>query len=95
MARSKWKGFFFNDSLLKCFKEFTNKNLKKKKKFLVIQRNAVIHSKFLNTKVAVYNGKSFINIFIDSNKIGSKFGEFVFTRKRCIHKKKKKIKSKK
>ena len=87
MSRSKWKGFYCNENLLKCFNEFN-----KKKKFFIFQRNSIIDPIFLGTKVAIYNGKIFINIFIDENKIGYKFGEFAFTRKKCVHKKKNKKK---
>ena len=48
-----------------------------------------VTSEFLNKKVSIYNGKFFINVFIDKNKIGYKFGEFAYTRKLCIHKTKK------
>jgi len=87
MSRSIWKGSYCNENLLRCFKEFKNKN--KNKKFFTLQRNSVIAPCFLGTKVSVYNGKTFINVFIDKTKIGYKLGEFAFTRKKCIHKKKK------
>ena len=79
MSRSVWKTpIILNNN-------FSESN----KKIKITNRNSIISSKFLNKKVSIYNGKVFVNIFIDKNKIGYKFGEFVYTRKPCIHKKKK------
>ena len=79
MSRSIWKNSII---LNENFKDFN-------KKIKITNRNSIISSDFLNKKVSIYNGKVFINIFIDKNKIGYKFGEFVYTRKPCIHKTKK------
>jgi len=68
-------------------------NLKKKLKIQF--RDQVIPLSLENSKVLIYTGQRYISVFIDYNKIGYKFGEFAFTRKKCIHKKKKNIKKKK
>ena len=82
MSRSIWKSFIT-----------VNENLDNFKKIIkVTERNAVISLNFLNRKVKIYNGKSFINIFIYKKKFGYKFGEFVYTIKLCIFKKFKKSK---
>ena len=88
MSRSKWKGLYCNNNLLNNFIEFKDKKKKRDKKFKTRDRSSVIDQSFLGSKFSIYNGKNFINVFIDQNKIGYKLGEFSFTRKKCIHKKK-------
>lgn len=68
MSRSIWKGKFFDTCLLK-------NSLKK-----VWCRSSTIPFFLLGKKVLVYNGKSFKRIYISREKIGYKFGSFVFTR---------------
>jgi ribosomal protein S19 len=82
MSRSSWKKPV---TLNENFKKFSSK-----KPIKIMKRNFRIGDSFLNKKVTVYNGKVFVNIFIDKKKIGYKFGEFVYTRKLCQHKVKKK-----
>ena len=87
MSRSSWKfPIVLKENLNFILKKNKSKNIK------IIERNSVITSEFLNKKVSIYNGKVFINVFIDKNKIGYKFGEFAYTRKIPIHKKSKKKK---
>lgn len=87
MSRSSWKfPIVLKENLNFILKKNKSKNIK------IIERNAIITSEFLNKKVSIYNGKVFINVFIDKNKIGYKFGEFAYTRKIPIHKKSKKKK---
>jgi small subunit ribosomal protein S19 len=84
--RSKWKSLYYDQRL----NEILNR-----KQLKIIERNSVVTSEFLNKKVKIYNGKLFVNVFIDEAKVGFKFGEFAYSRKRCIHKSKLKIKKKK
>jgi len=72
MSRSKWKGPFISIHSL-------NKE-KKLKKFWA--RNDTIASNCINKKVMVHNGQKFISVFINSLKLGLKYGEFCFTRKK-------------
>ena len=93
MSRSLWKV-----DLKNIYKEkFKNGfNINKKRTLLkIISRNSIITSDLVDTKVSIYNGKSFINIFIDNLKIGYKFGQFSYTRKKFEYKKVKKTKKKK
>jgi small subunit ribosomal protein S19 len=83
MSRSKWKGSFLNKD-----------TLDKKKNIQIWSRSSVISKNFLNKRVAVYNGKSFIFLFIKDKHIGFKFGYFSFTRKFLKKINKKKIKNK-
>ena len=85
MSRSIWK---IPVTLNENFSKFN-------KKIKVTKRNLIIPSNFLNKKISIYNGKVFVNVFIDKNKIGYKFGEFVYTRKPCVYKTKNSIKKKK
>ena len=72
MSRSKWKGPFISiNSLIK------EKKLKKS-----WSRKETIASNCLNKKVMVYNGQKFIGVFVNSSKLGLKYGEFCFTRKK-------------
>jgi small subunit ribosomal protein S19 len=70
MSRSKWKGHFFDYSLAV-----------NKKTIKVWSRQSSIPFYLLNQYVFIHNGKEFKKIFITREKIGFKFGEFVFTRK--------------
>lgn len=80
MSRSSWKHDIINLEKLKDLKLKIN------------SREEIIPVQFLDSKVSIHNGKRYINTYIDKFKLGYKFGEFAFTRKRCIHKVKKKIK---
>ena len=53
-------------------------------------RHASIGKELLDKRINVYNGKRYQKIFVQLDMIGYKAGDFVFTRKRCIHKKIKK-----
>lgn len=66
-----------------------------KKKLRIRYRDQVIPVILEGSKVLIYTGQRYISVFIDENKVGYKFGEFAFTRKKCIHKKKKTLKKKK
>jgi len=71
MGRSKWKGNFIEESLLKNTEK---RNLK------IFSRRSVIPSFFIGKKVLVYSGKNFKKIFITREKVGFKFGDFCKTR---------------
>nr|UQT68344.1 ribosomal protein S19 [Nothophytophthora sp.] len=77
MSRSKYKGPFFKVNLLK-----------KKQWIKINNKNLTILPEYINHFVSIYNGKNFINLEIKDKMIGFKFGEFINTRKKHIHKKK-------
>lgn len=81
MSRSKWKGPFISEKLLK------RKRIKKR--LNIWNRNSIIPSYLVGTYVFIHNGKSLIKTDITPERAGSKFGEFVVTRK---HTKKTEIK---
>ena len=78
MTRSLWKGPFCEINL--------QKNLKTK----IWSRRSVILPKFMGKDVLIYTGQRFVALKISEEMVGHKFGEFASTRKRNIHKKKRK-----
>jgi ribosomal protein S19 len=73
--KSLWKSVNVN------FKKLTNKNK-------IYSRQFIIPSFLIGKSVKIYNGINFIKIYISRDKIGFKFGDFVFTRKKSTYKKK-------
>lgn len=83
MSRSIWKGLFCNTTINK-------KILDTKKRIEIWSRQSSIPSFLLNKTVFVHNGKIFKKLVITREKLGYKFGEFVFTKIRAKTKDKKK-----
>ena len=71
MSRSKWKGIYCS---IKKYSNYQNNKIK------IWSRNSSIPSFLINKNVYVYNGKLFKKVLITKEKLGYKFGEFVFTR---------------
>ena len=90
MGRASWKGSFVEKFALNKLNVKSNSNY-----FNIWSRRSVIPSNFISKKVFVYTGNRFKPVFVTRDKIGFKFGEFAYSRKRCIHKSKLKIKKKK
>ena len=87
MSRSKWKGLFLDKSII----NLNNKvKIKDKLFFKVYCRSSSIPHFLTNKYILIYDGKEFKKVFVNRDKIGFKFGEFSYTRK----KNKKKIKKK-
>jgi len=68
---------------------FVDKNIfsgnKIKKNFLKIwARSSMIPFCLINKTVLIHNGKDFRKLYITREKVGFKFGEFSFTRKRNV-----------
>nr|YP_009476631.1 ribosomal protein S19 [Chroomonas placoidea]AVM81124.1 ribosomal protein S19 [Chroomonas placoidea] len=83
MTRSIWKGPFTIDSILRQ----VYKNQHNHSSFIKVwSRNSVIFPSFVGFSFEVYNGKKFSLIVVKQNMVGSKFGEFIFTRKMPKHK---------
>jgi ribosomal protein S19 len=80
MTKSRWKNI---DLIKKTYKKKNNKN-KNKGILKIWKRNMLIPGRLINTLVLVYTGKEFRKVFIDRNKVGYKFGEFAWTRKKNI-----------
>ncbi len=74
MSRSKWKGNFIDQAVLKI-KDNSKKQLK------LWSRRSVIPSFLIGSTVLIYNGKEFKKVVITREKVGFKFGEFCTTRR--------------
>ena len=76
MSRSTWKGPFSEV-----------KNLRPGKR--VWSRRSMILPEHVGTRVSVHRGNAFVPLTITELMAGHKFGEFAQTRKKPLHKKKK------
>ena len=90
MNRSKWKGPYVSNKLLKEYLKKQN-NTKSLYNFELNtdQRSSTITPSFVGFTLNVHNGKSFSKILITEDMIGKKLGEFSPTRKKFSFKKKK------
>lgn len=79
MSRSLYKGLFYKLNIL------TNKKYTK-----IYNKNLLILPEYVNYSFSIYNGMRFIFLKIQKNMVGYKFGEFIYTKKKHIYKKKKK-----
>ena len=78
MARSVWKGPFFDRYLLK--KVETVRVSGRKDPIKTWSRRSTIIPHFVGVTFAVHNGKKFIPVFVTENMVGHKLGEFSPTR---------------
>ena len=78
MARSVWKGPFFDGYLLKKAEEARSSGRNR-----VIQtwsRRSTIIPQFVGLTFGVYNGKQFLPVLVTEEMVGHKLGEFAPTR---------------
>ncbi len=78
MTRSVWKGPYFDITLYKKIKKAKENDSKGQIK--TWSRRSTIIPDFVGVTVAVYNGKSFIPVYISEDMVGHKLGEFSPTR---------------
>ena len=78
MARSIWKGPYFDITLFKKVKKSKEENSKSPIK--TWSRRSTILPEFIGLSFAVHNGKKFISVLITEDMIGHKLGEFSPTR---------------
>lgn len=78
MARSVWKGPYFDITLFKKVKKSKEDNSKSPIK--TWSRRSTIIPDFVGVTLSVYNGKSFIPVFVTEDMVGHKLGEFSPTR---------------
>ncbi|MDR2557332.1 MAG: 30S ribosomal protein S19 [Mycoplasmataceae bacterium] len=83
MSRSLKKGLFADDHLLKKVTAAVAANSKKPIK--TWSRRSAIFPNFVGLNFSVYNGKTFINVFVTEDMVGHKLGEFVPTRTFKVH----------
>ena len=74
MARSVWKGPYFDVTLYKKVKKSKEENSKSPIK--TWSRRSTIIPDFVGVTLSVYNGKSFIPVFVTEDMVGHKLGEF-------------------
>jgi len=78
MARSVWKSPYFDITLYKKVKKSKEENSKSPIK--TWSRRSTIIPDFVGVTISVYNGKSFIPVFVTEDMVGHKLGEFSPTR---------------
>ena len=78
MARSKKKGYFIDDHLIKKIDAMNASNDKKVVK--TWSRRSTVVPEMVGHTLAVHNGKKFIPVYITENMVGHKLGEFAPTR---------------
>ena len=78
MARSVWKGPYFDITLYKKVKKSKDENSKTPIK--TWSRRSTIIPDFVGVTLSVYNGKSFIPVFVTEDMVGQNLGEFSPTR---------------
>jgi small subunit ribosomal protein S19 len=78
MARSVWKGPYFDITLYKKVKKSKDENSKSPIK--TWSRRSTIIPDFVGVTLSVYNGKNFIPVYVTEDMVGHKLGEFSPTR---------------
>ena len=78
MARSVWKGPYFDVTLFKKVKK--SKEESSKSPIKTWSRGSTIIPDFVGVTISVYNGKSFIPVYVTEDMVGHKLGEFSPTR---------------
>jgi small subunit ribosomal protein S19 len=78
MARSVWKGPFFERYLLK--KAEVAKASGRSDVIKIWTRRSTILPQFVGVTFGVHNGKKFVPVSVTENMVGHKFGEFAPTR---------------
>jgi small subunit ribosomal protein S19 len=83
MSRSLKKGPYIDPNVIKKVKKAKETNDRKPIK--TWSRSSTITPEMVGLTFAVHNGKDFIEVFVDENKVGHKLGEFSPTRKFIRH----------
>ena len=78
MARSVWKGPYFDVTLFKKVKK--SKEESSKSPIKTWSRRSTIIPDFVGVTISVYNGKSFVPVYVTEDMVGHKLGEFSPTR---------------
>ena len=78
MSRSVWKGPYFDVTLFKKVKK--SKQESSKSPIKTWSRRSTIIPDFVGVTISVYNGKSFIPVYVTEDMVGHKLGEFSPTR---------------
>ena len=79
-AQGLWKGAFVDAFLSRIKNSRETMNGRK-----IWSRRSSILPEFVSSSVLIYNGKTHVRCKINEGKVGHKFGEFAFTRRRRPH----------
>lgn len=90
MARSVWKGPFFDRYLLKKVEAVLSSG--RKDVIKTWSRRSTVIPQFVGVTFGVHNGHKFIPVFVTENMVGHKLGEFAPTRTFYGHGADKKVK---
>lgn len=83
MSRSLKKGPFVDKRLVAKVRRA--KAERDRKPIKTWSRACTITPEMVGISFAVHNGKNFIDVFVDENKVGHRLGEFAPTRKFVVH----------
>ena len=86
MSRSSWKPYFKHKDFLV---QYTKYNNDKKHNIVLFNRSTIIEPYMVGLQIQVYNGIRFYLVLIKDNMVGHCLGEFAYTRKKPVKKKKK------
>lgn len=85
MSRSSWKCSYIHPEFISQYDTALSGD-----EIILLNRSTVLTEDMLNLKISVYNGIRFFSFTVDAEKLGHRIGEFASTRKKPLHKKKKK-----
>ena len=80
MSRSVKKGPFVEKSLYKKVLEMNKSSAADKKMIKTYSRCSTIIPEMVGNTISVYNGKTWIPVYVTENMVGHKLGEFAPTR---------------
>lgn len=80
MSRSVKKGPFIEKSLYKKIIEMNKVDSSNKKTIKTYSRCSTIIPEMVGNTISVYNGKTWIPVYVTENLVGHKLGEFAPTR---------------
>jgi len=80
VSRSVKKGPFVEKSLYKKVTEMNKASAADKKMIKTYSRCSTIIPEMVGNTISVYNGKSWIPVYVTENLVGHKLGEFAATR---------------
>ena len=96
MSRSSWKSPNLLPNVLSISQDekqkYITKNFNKENNLFIFARSIIITPFLIQKTCFVWNGNRFVSTLITEDMVGFKLGEFSPTRKKPIHKVKKKIK---
>jgi len=87
MTRSSWKVPHIKLKLEDRITSQSNKRKQFKNQITTHDRSVTITPEMLGNRLSIHNGHRFVGLNVTENHVGFKLGQFVLTKKRVIHKK--------